>query len=63
MITISRQFKRSVYDDLLRLDHFYFLSKHLLIQHVDYNFQGGSHFEFAPEVANFKDAPKLNNAI
>ena len=59
MITIRRQYKRSVYGDLLRFYHSYFLSKHLLIQHVDCIFQGGRHFEFTPEVVNLKDVPKL----
>ena len=62
-ITISRQYKRSVYDDLLRLYHSYFLRKHLLIEHVDCIFQGGSHFEFTPEIVNFKDAPKLKTDL
>ena len=62
MITISRQYKRSVYDDLLRLYHSYFLSKHLLIEHVDC-ILGGSHFEFTPEVVNFKDSPKLKTDL
>ena len=57
MMTIIRQYKRSVYDGLLRLYHSYFLSKHVLVKHVD------CHFEFTPEVVNFKDAPKLKTDL